>query len=211
MRDEIAQRESHGVGRLAAQGVEVAAIVALGEDAMEHRGAGRAVAHADGELQVDERRDPVPARGDVSATGRSPDRLGGAAHLNHPPEAVEAGEPDRGRLLEVAEGVVLEDEDVMVLGEAQHAVGLRRRQRRAGRVLHARGGQVEPRAMLGHEARERLDVRPVGLHGRRDDFRSAGLQEREEVEVAGVVDDHRVARGEQEAADEVERLRAANP
>jgi hypothetical protein len=134
---QIAEREPHRVGRSAAQGVEMATVVALGEDAVDHGGAGRAVAHADGKLQIDERRDPVGARRDIAATRRRPDRLGGAADLHDASQAVESCEPDRRILLEIAERVVFEDKDVVVFGEPQDAMGFRRRQRSAGRVLQA--------------------------------------------------------------------------
>ena len=61
--------------------------------------------------------------------------------------------------------------------------------------------------MLGEEARERGDVRAVGSHRNGERLRPTGSQERMEVEIAGVVDHYRVAGVEQEAADEVERLR----
>ena len=186
----------------------MAPVVALGQHAVEHRGACHAVAHAGRELEVDERADPVGARGDVAAARRGADGLGGAPDLDDASEAIESGKPDCGLLLEVAERVVLEDQNVVILGEPQDAMGDRGRERRAGRVLQAGVGQVKARPVFGENPCERFDFRAGRGHRDRDDFRAARLQEREEVEIAGVVDHDRVARAEQEPADEIERLRA---
>lgn len=52
------------------------------------------------------------------------------------------------------------------------------------------------------------DVRPARRVGHADDLRPVRAQQRPEVKVAGVVDQNRVAGIEQEAAEQVDRLRA---
>ncbi len=164
MAAEILQRPPHGVGELPPQPVEMAPVSAFRQNAMQDVGPGRAVAHGRRELQIDKLRDPVLPRGDIAAAHRGADGLGGAADLHDPAQAVERGEPRRRLGLEICERVVLENENVVLLGEAQHAMDGRRRGRRPRRVMQAAGGQIEARAMLGEQAFEFRDVGAVGGH-----------------------------------------------
>ena len=134
---------------------------------MQNVGASRAVAHGRRELQVDELRDPVLPRGDIAAAHGSADRLGRAADLHHPAQAVERREPRRRLGLEVCERVVLEDENVVLLGESKHPMDRRRRGRHPGRVLQASAGEIETRTMFGEHALELADVGAVGGHAAR--------------------------------------------
>ena len=132
----------------------------------------------------------------------------GAADLDDTAQALECGEPRRRLGLEVRERVVLEDENVVFLGESQHPMDRRRRGRHPRWVLQASAGQIETRAMLGEHTLERGDVGAVERHGHGYAPGAIGAQEGMEIEVAGIVDDHCVVRSEEKTADEVERLRA---
>ena len=208
VRAQVLQRPPHGVGELSAQAVEMAPISAFRQHAMQNMGPRRAVAHGRRQLEIDKLRDPVLPRGDIAAAHRRADSLGRAADLHDPAQAVERGEPRRRLGLEVGERVVLEDENVVLLGQSQHPMDGRRRGRRPGRVLHATAGQIETRATLGEQALELGDVGSVGRHRDGDALSAIGAQERMEIEVAGIVDDHRVVWTEEKATDKIERLRA---
>ncbi len=205
---EVLQRPPHGVGELPAQPVEMAPISAFRQHAVQNMGPGGAIAHGRGELEIDKLRDPLLPRGDIAATHRGADGLGGAADLHHPAQAVERGEPRRRLGLEIRERVVLENENVVLLCEAQHAMDGRRRGRRPRRVMQAAGGQIEARTMLGEQAFEFRDVGAVEGHGDGEAPGAIGAQERMEIEVAGIVDNHCVVWAEEKAAGEIERLRA---
>ena len=98
------------------------AVSALRQNAMQDRGARRAIAHGRRELEVDDLRDPTWARGNVTAAQGGADRFGGAANLNDPTQAVERGEP-RCRLgLEVGERVVLQNKNVVLFGQSEDAM-----------------------------------------------------------------------------------------
>ena len=62
--------------------------------------------------------------------------------------------------------------------------------------------------MLGEHALKPGDVGAVRSHRDGDAPGAIGAQERMEIEIAGIVDDHRVVWTEEKAADKIERLRA---
>ena len=189
----------------------MAPISAFRQHPMQNVSPRRAVAHGRRELEVDELPDPILPRGDIAAAHRGADRLGRAADLHDPAQAIERGEPRRRLGLEVCERVVLEDENVVLLSQPQHPMDGRRGGRHSRRVLQASAGQIETRTMLGEYALELCDVGTVGGHAHGDAPGAIGAQERVEIEVAGIVDDHRVVRTEEKPADEIERLRAGDP
>ena len=158
------QRPPHGIGEFSAQTVEMTPISAFRQHAMQNVGSGRTVAHGRRQLEIDKLRDPVLPRGDVAAAHRGADSLGRAADLHDPAQAVERGEPRRRFGLEVCERIVLEDEDVVLLGQSQHPMDGRRRGRHPCRVLQASAGQIETRTMLGEHALKLGDVGAVGGH-----------------------------------------------
>ena len=169
-------------------------IAALRQDAMQHHGAGRAVAHAGGELQIDERRDPVRARGDIAA------RIAAPTVLVALPTCTTRFRPSSPASL--VEGSASKSAKVSSsrMRTSCSSASLRTRwatagdERRPGRILQAGGGQIEARPMFGEELRERGDVGAVGGHRNGVGLRPAGSQERVEVEIAGIVDHDGVAR-----------------
>ena len=173
---------------------------------MEQLGRERIARHRGRDPQVRQRLDPVAARGDVPAPDGRRQRLGHAADPDHPVQPVERGVARRGLVLEVGEDVVLDDDQIVRLGELEDPVRGRRRQRRAGRVVDGGVGHVEARTMLGQRPRERREVGSGRGHRHGDDPRPVRAQQRQEVEEAGIVDQHRVARLDQEAADQIERV-----
>ena len=114
-----------------------------------------------------------------------------------------------GAVLEIGEDIVLDDGEAELVGELQHPVSRHRRQRGAGRIVDPGIGDVEPRAVLGERLAEQLDVRAGRRVGHADDPGAVGSQQGLEVEVAGVVDQHRIARLEQQTAQQVYGLRSA--
>ncbi len=62
--------------------------------------------------------------------------------------------------------------------------------------------------MFGEHALELGHVGAIGSHRDGDAVGAIGAQQRMEIEIAGIVDDHGVVWAEEKAADEIERLRA---
>ena len=62
--------------------------------------------------------------------------------------------------------------------------------------------------MLGEQALKLRDVGAVGGHRDGEASGAIGAQERMKVEIAGIVENHRVVWTEEEATDKIERLRA---
>src|ERR1700722_4314610 len=166
-----------------------------------------AIAEADGELDVDELVDPLGLGGDIAAAHRRRNRLRQAADLNDPVEAVEAGKTRRWFRFEISEYIVLDDDDVVLFSELQHAMGDNGGNRRPGRIMQPGGGQIEAGTMRRKNAPESLDVRPVRRERDADRLDAMGAQKRQEIEIAGIVDQYRIARLQQETAEQVERLR----
>ncbi|MCY1337975.1 hypothetical protein D9M69_238200 [compost metagenome] len=187
----------------------MAAVAALAQQFVEQFGAERAVAEAGRQLQVHQLLAPVRPRGDEAAAHRSGQGLGEAADLDHPLQPVEGGQPRRILQLEVGEDVVLDDQQVMGLGELEQAVRHHRREHRAGGVVERRVGDVQARPLAFEDAGQRLDIRPIGCVGHTDYLHAVRAQQGLEVEVAGIVEQHGVARFEEEAADQVDGLGAA--
>ena len=166
----------------------------------------RAPTEGRGQFQIDERVDPCRARRDVAATDRGRERLREAADLDDPLQPVEGGQPRGRTILEIGENVVLDDQQVMRLGQPQDAVTGDGRDHRAGRIVRAGVGDVEPWPVLLERGFEGVEVGSVRGTRHTDGLDPVGAEEREEVEVARIVDQHLAAGLEQKPADEVERL-----
>ena len=93
--------------------------------------------------------------------------------------------------------------------ERQQPVRDGRRERRAGRVVQRRVGDVQARPMLGEHLLEAREIGAVRRVRDADDPRTVRAQQRLEVEVARIVEHDRVTRLQQQPADEIERVRAA--
>ena len=130
-----------------AQLLHVLAVAAARQNTGDELGRDRArAAETGGDLQIDERFDPVRPRGDVAAAHRGRQRLGEAADPDDAIEAVERGKARRRLRLEIGEDVVLDDGEVVGRRRAQKPVRGLRRERRAGRVVERGVGDVEARS-----------------------------------------------------------------
>lgn len=111
-------RHAHGgAGETGADAFDMAAIAAVGQHGVEHGRGERTAGHGGGDPQVGQRLDPVGPRGDVPAASRGRQRLGEAADADHPVEPVEGCEAGRWHMLEVGEDIVLDDDEVVRLGD----------------------------------------------------------------------------------------------
>ena len=160
------------------------------------------------DLQVDQSFDPIRPRGDVSAAHRCREGFREAADADHARQAVERGEPGRQVGLEIGEDVVLDDRHFVGGCRDEYLVGSLRRQGRPGRVMERGIGDVEARLVEGERLGKPRHVRSARRIGHADDLDPMGAQQRLEIEVAGIVHQHRVARLQQEAADQIDGLRA---
>ena len=110
---------------------------------------------------------------------------------------------------EIGEHVVLDDAEIVRLRQLQQAVRDRRRQRAAGRVLRRGVHQIQPRLVLARESGEAFQVGTIGPARHRQCNGAVRAQIGVEVEIAGIVDQHGIARLDQVAQRQVDRLRAA--
>ncbi|OAP49782.1 hypothetical protein ATB98_03160 [Sinorhizobium saheli] len=127
--------------------------------------------------------------------------------MHDPLETVEGGKARRRRLFEIGEDVVLDDRQAGLVRKLEQAMGDERRQRRAGRVMKGGIGDVEARPVLRERCGEAVRVGTGRRVGYPDHPCLVRPEQRVEIEVARVVDENHVARLQQEAADEVDRLR----
>ena len=123
---QLPQGRRHRPPQLLADLGEVPAVGAVCEEPVHQARRQMAVAQAHGELEVDQRLDPVLAQRDEAATDGGRQRLREAADLDDPLQPVETGQARRRLTLEISEDVVLDDEGVVRLSELQDAVGDRR-------------------------------------------------------------------------------------
>ncbi len=186
----------------------VLAIAAAGQHARDELGRDRARSAEIGcDLEIHKIGDPVRPRGDVPAPHRGGECLGEAADADHAIKSVERGQPRRGLWFKIGEDVVLHDRQVVHGGRVQHAVRRLRRERRTGWVMQRRVGDVEARALRREGRLEGGNVGPRRRVGNADHLGPVRAQQRMEIEIAGIVDQHRVARAKQETADQVDGLR----
>ncbi|ASY59069.1 hypothetical protein SS05631_b49770 (plasmid) [Sinorhizobium sp. CCBAU 05631] len=184
------------------------AIAAVLQQRQHQLGGKSGTAETGGDLQIGERLDPLAGRDDEAAAHRRRQRLRKAADMHHPLEPFEGGKPRRRRLFEIGKNVVLDDRQSRLVGELQEAVGDKRRERRAGRIVEGGIGDVEARPVFFERRGKALDVRPGRRIGNADDFCLMRPEQRMKVEVARIVDEHGSARLDEEAAEEVDRLGA---
>ena len=166
-----------------------------------------AAAEAGRQLQVGQRFDPVVARGDVATARSRRQCLGEAADVDHPRQPIERGQPRCRLQFEVGEDVVLDDDQFAAFGQAQQAVRGVGRKHRAGRVVQAGIGDVQPRRMRLQGLRERLQVRAAVRVRHADGLHLVRFEQRVVIEVARVIDQHAVAGLEQETAEQIDRVR----
>ena len=150
--------------------------------------------------------------GDGLGAGDEPDaqaarqRLGEAARIDHAIELIERCQPRRRLHLQIAEDVVLHDEEAVAFRGLQNLEADMRAHVAAGRILHHRLGEIDLRTVRGGEFLQRRDIRSVRIARHRQHLHAVEPQVPEHVVIAGIVHQRRVARFEQIADDELERL-----
>ena len=94
-----------------------------------------------------------------------------------------------------AVGIVLDDDDVVLLGQLEHAPAPLERHRRAARVLEVRD-HVEERGRLALElGGERVRVDAVTVDRHADDLGARALQDQDAAVVGRRLDEHALGRG----------------
>ena len=121
-----------------------------------------------------------------------------ARDVDRPLERVERGQARRVRRREMRVGVVLDDAQVVLGGELQHAVRRLQAERCAGRVVQHRHGDVQARprrrALRLDQATHRGEVGAVDAARHRQHAHAERGQPRVLDRPAGLVDEHAVAR-----------------
>ena len=123
-------------------------------------------------------------------------------------EPVQFGKKRGRRGVEVAEDIVFDQRDAMRFGELQQPVGRGWRHRTAGRVMQSGIGYIEFRSVFAGCSRKGFEVRAGMGIGHPDQFYTVCQKHGLKVEVAGIIDQNRIARLQQITADQVDGLRA---
>jgi len=131
-------------------------------------------------------------------------------HLVDAIEPVENGEARRGGGFEFDEDIVLDDHQIMGGRGAQQSMRGLGRHGRARRIVQCGIGDVEPRPICVQRRFECGDIRARPHMGDADDLDPMRAKQRLEIEVTGIVDQHRIAGMQQVAADQIDRLGAGS-
>ena len=120
---------------------------------------------------------------------------------------------ERGQRLaaiaQLAVSVVLDHRDARRARRVQQRAARGQRQRRAGRILEIRSHHQQARPLALQHALQLRRIHAVGAHRDARKLRAHAGQQILQPGVDGIFDRHRVARPQQHAADQVERLLAA--
>ena len=162
------------------------------------------------QLRIDDALDVARRRRHVADTPAGREDLGEAGHVQRALQAVERRQPRRVSRRQVRIGVVLHDREVAGLGQLQHLMRSRERQGRTGRVVQHRHGRVQARMVLCGERAHHREIRTIGTARHRQQLHAEPRQPRVLDGPAGFVDQHRIARLQQRARDQVERMRRAD-
>jgi hypothetical protein len=104
----------------------------------------------------------VGVRGQEADTDVGRDGLRVAADVDHPRELVQAGQAGAGLGVELDVDVVLDDGEVVLLGDLQQPVQLRHRRHRPGGALQSGLGEEDLGAMLRNQRLQRGQVVALG-------------------------------------------------
>ena len=128
--------------------------------------------------------------------------------MDHPVEPIKGGKTRRRHMLEIGEDIVLDDDQAGSLGQFQQAMRRDRREHGACGIVDRRIGDVEPRLVPLESLTEQLYIRPRRREGHADDVDAMRTQERMEIEIAGIVDQHGIAGLDEETAEKIDRMRS---
>jgi ABC-type Mn2+/Zn2+ transport system ATPase subunit len=136
--------------------------------------------------------------------------LGKATHIDGALQAVQGRQPGGMFRGNVAVGVVLDDVEVVLVGQLQHAVGAAGRQAVAGRVVehahaHIQLGPVHF-AVAGHD----LQIGAIGAARYRQDLHAQCRQAGKLHRPAGLLHHHRIAGPQKSPAHDIQRMGGAH-
>ena len=152
-------------------------------------------------------------RDDVADAQPGSDRLRERRERHHALAAVELVQRRRrgARPAQETVGIVLDDHDVVLLGELEDALAALERHRGAARVLEVRDHVEEGGRLALELGRQRIGVDAVAVDRNADDVRARALEDQDAAIVGGRLDQHALRRRarEQHVGDERERLERA--
>src|SRR5476649_1558162 len=191
---------SHRTGQALSQALHVLSVGAVFQHAEDEFARKASAAERGGNLQIDQSLDPVaPHRDKTAAYGRR-EALGKAADMDDSLKAVERCKTGSGFVLEVAEDTVFDNREARLVRELQKPMRDDRRERCACRVVQRRVGNVETRPMLRKRLRKQVDIGTCRRIRNADDLGAVSTQQGDKIEIAGVIDEYRIAGFEQQAA-----------
>ena len=195
-----------GLGQLGAQLLQVLGMPSLRQHSLD--GALGIFRAADGgeDLEVGQILRQIGAAGHEAHAQRGRQRLGEAAQVERALEPVQRRQARRRGGAVVAEGIVLDQQQVVLLRQPQHRLRLGLRQVRARGVVRQRLREEEARAFGLEHVFQRLQVGAVRQARHAHDPGAGQVQLAQQRVVAGVVDQHHAARRHEVAHDQVHGL-----
>ena len=143
----------------------------------------------------------------AAQTGRN--GLGKAAHVDHTRKVVQAGQRGAGLGVQVAVDVVLHQQHVVLLRQTQHLVQLLHGGHRAGRAVESRLGEKHLGPQPHDHVFQRGQVPAIGRSGCTVRPHAHKAQGVDQIGVARLVHQHHIARPDQPAHRQVQRLTRA--
>ncbi|NVD36539.1 hypothetical protein HUS22_12435 [Marinobacter lutaoensis] len=195
----------HGLGAGLAHPVpkprHVAPVAASDNHFMDHAFDHAGAVHHRQHLDVGQRPDQRPVGGDVAAAEARREGLGKGTHVNHPVEGVQGGQMRRCSGQDVAEGVVLDDRQVMLFGDAQHRMHVLQRHGGAGGVVGHGLDEQQPGPVFADGLLQAGQIQAVRAPGHADGSGPLQAQFAEHGVVAGGFHQHRIADATDRPAD----------
>lgn len=151
----------------------------------------------------------VAVRHDVADPHRRADGLGVAAQVDHALRAVQRREQGGNGGHQLARNIVFHDPQAVALGRLQHAERVGHAQAGAAGVLQHRVDEQGARTVRQRGGVERLAVDAVDAARHADHAHAHQPQQLQQIGVAGLLDQHRIAGAQQGAHDQVQPVRDA--
>ena len=182
------------------------AVLPLGQDAVDHALAQLGAGQAAEQFGIGQGADAFRLGGDVAHAQAAGQGFGKAPHQHHPAQAVQRGQA-HGRLGgEIGVGIVLQNQKVMLLGQAQHVVRHGQAQAKAGRVVYHGVGDEQLGPVRGGQALQTVHIRPIAQAWHGQHLHAQGPQQAKHQEPGRVFDQHRIAGAQQAAQHQVHAL-----
>lgn len=161
-----------------------------------------------GNLEIGQGFHPCRRRCDETAPHGSRQGFRKTADLDDPVQTIESSQPWCRLRFKIRKNIILDDGEARLFGQHQQAMGGNGGKPCACRIMNRGIGNIKTWLMLFQCLLEKRQVRSSRRIRHTNDFHPMRPQESAEVEIAGIIDNHRIPRLQQETTQEIDRLRA---